>query len=171
MKSSMSNSILIAAIILAAALTRLVPHPANFTPITAIALASGAYFGRKSFGFLVAIVSLFISDLIIGFYPGMFLNYLTMILIAFIGSEYCRSFKVKEIIGSSVLGSLVFFAVSNFGVWFFSPLYDRNFSGLVTCYIKAIPFLGNTLAGDLFYSAVIFSAAHFVISPRAIENV
>lgn len=171
MKNSISNSILVAAVILVAALTRLVPHPANFTPVTAIALASGAYFGRKSWGLFISVASLFISDLIIGVYPGMFLNYLTMILIAYVGSEYCRSLKIKEVIGSTVLGSILFFVISNFGVWFFSPLYDRTFSGFVTCYVNAIPFFGNTLAGDLTYSAVIFSAVYLVTSRRTAQTI
>lgn len=166
----MKNSLWLIGIILIAALTRLVPHPANFTPITAMALASGAYFGRKSLGFLVPLASLFISDLIIGFYPGMFLNYLTMILVAVIGSHFCRTLKIKEIIGSTVLGSVIFFIVSNFGVWFFDNLYAKDFSGLVVCYVNAIPFFGNTLAGDLTYSAVIFASAYALTSRRAIAS-
>ncbi|OQW50749.1 MAG: hypothetical protein A4S09_11380 [Proteobacteria bacterium SG_bin7] len=165
----MKNSLLLVGIILVAGLTRLVPHPANFTPITAMALASGAYFGRKSLGVLAPVAALFISDLIIGVYPGMFLNYLTMILIALIGSEYCRNLRVKEIVGSTVLGSVLFFSISNFGVWYFSNLYEKDFSGLISCYINAIPFFGNTLAGDLTYSTVIFLAAHFATSHMKVK--
>lgn len=151
-------------IILLAALSRLVVHPANFTPVAAMALASGAFFGRKSLGLLIPIAALLISDLIIGVYPGMFFNYLAMVVIFFLGSSYCQNLKFLKVAGATISGSVVFFVLSNFGVWLVGGLYPRTVEGFVNCYVNAIPFFGNTLLGDLTYSAVIFSAAYLLTS-------
>ena len=62
--------------------------------------------------------------------------------------------------------STLFFVITNFGVWAFDGLYPRTFEGLVVCYIAAIPFFGNTLAGSLFYTAVLFGG--FALAERKI---
>jgi hypothetical protein len=51
---------------------------------------------------------------------------------------------------------VLFFVVTNFGVWAFTDMYPRTGDGLTACFIAAIPFFRNTLAGDLFYAAVLF---------------
>jgi len=67
-----------------------------------------------------------------------------------------KKIKLKNVIGAGLSASIIFFLVSNFGVWLGSPMYPQNISGLITCYITGIPFFGNTIGGDLFYSAVLF---------------
>ena len=52
--------------------------------------------------------------------------------------------------------SVLFFVVTNFGMWLSSGIYPRNLAGLQACYVAAIPFLQNTVAGDLFYAALLF---------------
>ena len=55
--------------------------------------------------------------------------------------------------------SLIFFATTNFAVWAFSGLYSPDTTGLLQCYVAALPFLKYTVAGDLFWSAVLFGGA------------
>jgi hypothetical protein len=143
-------------LILFAALSRLLPHPANFVPITAIALFGGVYLDKKH-TFIVPVAALLISDYFIGFYSGWQWVYGSFIAIGFIGLWLRNHKEVIPVIGASLVGSLLFFVVTNFGVWITSlEMYPRTFSGLLECYVAAIPFFRNTLAGDLFYVGAMF---------------
>ncbi len=148
--------VILSAIAVAAAL-RLVPHPPNFTPIGAMALFSGAYLGRRGLIALVApLGAMLLSDAILGFYPGLAVNYLAIALIVLLGSQALRRIAPLRLFGTALAASLIFFAVSNFGVWATSGMYPLSAAGLAACYVAAIPFFQNTLAGDLFYSALLF---------------
>ena len=143
--------------ILAAAALRLVPHPPNFTPIGAMALFSGAYLGRRGAVALVApLGALFLSDLVLGFYRGMPTVYFSVALIVIIGWMALRRVSPIRVGGAAVASSVLFFVLTNFGMWLSSGFYPRTLAGLEACYIAAIPFFQNTVAGDLFYAAVLF---------------
>ena len=143
--------------ILAAAALRLVPHPPNFTPIGAMALFSGAYLGRRGAVALVApLGALFLSDLVLGFYRGMPTVYFSVALIVIIGWMALRRVSPIRVGGAAIASSVLFFVLTNFGMWLFSGFYPRTLAGLEACYIAAIPFFQNTVAGDLFYAAVLF---------------
>ena len=132
-------------IIVIAIFSRLIPHPPNFTPITAIALFSIINFKNKYIGLSIPIVCLLISDLIIGISLINLFVYLSFIVISGVGYIFGK-INLKSII----LSSLIFFLVTNFGVWLIG--YPNTLEGFIACYIAAIPFFGWTLAGDLFYS-------------------
>ena len=133
------------AIILVAVLSRLVPHPPNFTPITAIALFSIINFKNKYFALSVPIICLFVTDLILGISLINLFVYFSFILISTVG------YFLKKINLTSVLSSsLIFFTITNFGVWLIG--YPNTFEGFIACYVAALPFFGWTIAGDLFYS-------------------
>ena len=145
------------AAILAAAALRLVPHPPNFTPIGAMALFSGAYLGRRGAVALVApLGALFLSDLVLGFYRGMPTVYFSVALIVIIGWMALRRVSPIRVGGAAIASSVLFFVLTNFGTWLSSGFYPRTLAGLEACYIAAIPFFQNTVAGDLFYAAVLF---------------
>jgi hypothetical protein len=147
---------LLSAIVVAAAL-RLVPHPPNFTPIGAMALFSGAYLGRRGVVALVApLGALLLSDLVLGFYRGMPTVYFSVALIVIIGWMTLERRSPVRIGAAAVASSILFFAITNFGMWLFSGFYPRTWVGLEACYVAAIPFFQNTLAGDLFYAALLF---------------
>ena len=133
------------AIIVVAVLSRLVPHPPNFTPITAVALFSIINFKNKYLGLSIPIICLFISDLILGISLINFFVYFSFILISVVG------YLLKKINITSILASsLIFFTVTNFGVWLIG--YPNTIEGFIACYVAALPFFGWTIAGDLFYS-------------------
>ena len=98
--------------VLVAALTRLVPHPPNFAPITAMSLFAGAYFTRKQLAFIVPLLAMLISDLFLGFYTISIFVYLSFAVITFIGQQKNR--VTPKLV---LLGSVLFFLISNFGVW------------------------------------------------------
>lgn len=156
----MINFLTAVLLILFAAFSRVVPHPANFTPIAAIALFSGVYLSKKYF-FIVPIAAMLLSDIIIGFHSEMIWVYGSFAVIAVLGL-WLRSHKsVGYIIGTTLVSSVIFFIITNFGVWL-SGYYTMTFSGLVECYTMAIPFFRNTAAGDLIYVGVMFGIYELV---------
>ncbi len=158
--------ILLVSMILAAAAMRLVPHPSNFTPIGALALFGGAHFGKRRWAFVLPLAALLLSDAILGFHSQMLVVYGTFALVVCMGFYLRERRTALPIAGAAVAASTLFFIVTNFGVWAFDGLYPRTFEGLVVCYIAAIPFFGNTLAGAFFYSALLFGG--FALAERKI---
>jgi len=143
--------------ILVAAALRLVPHPPNFTPIGAMALFSGAYLGRRGAVALAApLGALLLSDLVLGFYRGLPTVYFSVALIVLIGSFALRRTTPIRIGAAALASSVLFFVVTNFGMWLSSGFYPRTLAGLEACYVAAIPFFQNTVAGDLFYATLLF---------------
>jgi len=134
--------------ILIAILTRLLPHPPNFAPITSIALFSGFHFANKRLALFVPLIAMFISDLFIGVHSFMPVIYLSFLLISIL-SFYMKSLSISNV----VLASTLFFVMSNLGVWYF--YYPLTWAGLTSCFVLAIPFFVNALAGDLFYTSVL----------------
>ena len=159
---------LLSAILTAAAL-RLVPHPPNFTPIGAMALFSGAYLGRRVLALIAPLAAMLLSDIVLGFYSGMWVNYIAVALIVLVGWVALSRVSVLRVGVASVAGSLLFFLVSNFGVWALSGMYPHTLMGLEACYVAAIPFFQNTVAGDLFYCSLLFGG--FALLQRAVPAV
>ncbi|MGQ9643643.1 MAG: DUF6580 family putative transport protein [Ignavibacterium sp.] len=156
--------LVITIMILAAAFVRLIPHPPNFAPIAAMALFSGAYFNKKSFAFAVPLAAMFLTDAVIGFHSSMWIVYLSFALIVLIGMFMLKNVNIKNVVLASVTASISFFIITNFGVWAFGTMYPKNIAGLIECYIAAIPFIQNTLLGDLFYSGIMFGIFEFAKS-------
>jgi hypothetical protein len=146
-------------LILAAALIRVLPHPVNVTPLAAMALAGGVYLDRR-YALIIPILAMIISDAIIGFHATIPFVYGAFFLIGIIGL-WLRSHKsFGFIFGGTIASSVLFFVVTNFGVWLTGGgwNYPRTMAGLIECYAMAIPFLRNTLAGDLISVGVLFGA-------------
>lgn len=157
------------ALIALAALTRLLPHPHNFTPIGAIALFGAAYFHRQWLMLAVPFAALFLSDLFINnviyreLYGGNFTFitswwiYAAFALVMLVGSGWlAKKVTALRVLGASLSASVVFFLVTNFSVWAESSMYPPTGAGLLACYTAGLPFLGNTILGDLFFSAAMF---------------
>jgi len=146
---------LLSAILVAAAL-RLVPHPPNFTPIGAMALFSGAYLGRRAVAFAAPLGALLLSDLILGFYHGQATVYFSVALIVMIGIVALTRVSALRVGAAALASSVLFFVITNLGMWLFSGFYPRTLAGLEACYVAAVPFFQNTVAGDLFYATLLF---------------
>jgi len=149
-------------VILLAALSRLMPHPMNFAPITAIALFGGMYFDKR-FAPVLPLLALLISDYFLGFYDGIEWVYASFLLSVGTGMWLRSRKNVPLIVVATIGNSILFFLITNFGVWMSGMLYPKTFSGLVECYIMALPFFRNTIAGDLFYVAVMFGVYELAI--------
>ena len=157
---------LLIGMIFAAAGMRFLPHPPNFESIGAIALFAGAHFDDKRWAFVLPLAAMLLSDAVIGFHAQMPIVYGTFALVVCMGFFLRERRTALNIAGAAAAASTLFFVITNFGVWAFDGLYPRTFEGLVVCYIAAIPFFGNTLAGSLFYTAVLFGG--FALAERKI---
>jgi hypothetical protein len=147
---------IITGMILAAAVSRLIPHPPNLTPIGAIALFGGAYFPFKSVAFLVPLLCLLLSDLIIGLHGFMPVVYGCFVLIVCIGFRLRTRKSAVPIAIAVIVASISFFVITNLGVWALGSWYPKTIEGFIACYVAAIPFFRNTLLGDVTYTAMLF---------------
>jgi hypothetical protein len=153
---SMSRYMYAFVLILAAALSRMLPHLPNMVPVTALALFGGVYLDRR-FTFIIPMAAMLITDWFIGFHSTALWVYGSFMAIGVVGLWLRNHRGVLPTIGASIAGSVLFYVITNFGVWLSPPyMYDQTLSGLVQCYVAAIPFFRNTLAGDLLYVGAIF---------------
>jgi|TARA_B100001123_G_C15211957_1_gene987659 hypothetical protein len=143
-------------VILVLALSRLIPHPPNFTPLIAAAIMSSFFFRNIYLSLLVLFISLLVADAVIGFYQNMIFVYLSLFLVAFVSFKITENITYKNLIFISFLGSFIFYLFSNFGVWLFGILYEKNINGLINCYILALPFFKNTLLSTIMFSYIGF---------------
>ena len=138
------------------ALGRLIPHPPNFTPILATAIYTPYMVNNKWLAMLIPLSAMFIADIIIGFHPYMLWVY-GAIGISTLLSYWSMQFNKKYIqLGAmAIVSSVLFFIITNFGVWTIWDYYPKTINGLLLCYTMAIPFFQNTLLGTIIYTAII----------------
>lgn len=153
--------IFVTSAIVVAAISRLFPHIPNFTPLAAMALFGGAYFSDKRFAIIVPLLAMFLSDVALelttgwGFHNTMFYVYAAFVLTSIIGIYVGRKTSVISVTAGSLASSVLFFIITNFGVWAATG-FEAGVSGLNTVYVLGIPFFAPTLLGDLFYNTLLF---------------
>lgn len=161
-----------------AAIARLLPHPSNFSPVGSMALFGGAVFAIKYLKYLIPIAALYLSDFVLNntlyrqWYPNhegtvfftddMMWVYAAFLLAVVIGHFVIKKITVGNVILGAVLFTIGFFVISNFGSWMSGIMYPKTFSGLIACYTAGVPFIKFSLAGNLFYSAVLFGGYAFL---------
>ena len=138
------------------ALSRIIPHPPNFTPVIAMAVFMPYLTRNLSSAMVVPLLAMFVSDLYIGFHASMFWVYIS-ILLATTLSHFTMSIKKTYVhLGSNaLLSSTLFFVVTNFAVWMSGTMYPLTLDGLLLCYTMALPFFGNTIASAIFYVSLL----------------
>lgn len=167
-----TRMILLLGLVFVAALSRLLPHAQNFTPIYAIALFGGAMFTQKRWAFIVPVTAMLFSDVILywgqydawrgGFLMTSLPSYVCILLIVAIGLWLKKRRSVANIVVTTLSGSALFFLVSNFGWWWFSGTYPTlDFAGLMHCYWAGIPFFKHTIMGDAVYVTLLFGSYAF----------
>jgi len=154
-------------LVLILALSRLIPHPYNFTPVIAVAIMSGYLFKNIYFSYFILLISMLIADIFIGFYINMIFVYISLLLISFVFYKISKKINFKSLFVYSFAGAVIFFVISNFGVWALGSLgindvpYEKNLKGLIECFVFAIPFFGNTFLSTLIFSYACYSANYF----------
>ena len=137
----------------------------NFAPIAAIALFGGVYL-KKKWAIILPLSAMAVSDLFIGYYslPVMLSVYGSFALIGIIGLAIRKNKKLLTVFGGAIGGSVLFFVITNFGVWAFTPMYAKTIEGLIQCYVLAIPFFKYTMLGDVFFVGVLFGSYEFALA-------
>lgn len=154
-----SQTLIALIFILIGTVLRLLPHPPNFAPILAIALFGGVYLSRK-IAFTLPIIAMVISDIFIGYYEPLVMVsvYGSFILCTILGFWLKKNKKWYTIGGGAIISAVLFFLITNFAVWAFTPWYAKTFSGIIQSYLMALPFFKNTLFSSLFYVTLFFGA-------------
>lgn len=155
---------LIIGIIVFGALMRFMPHAPNFTPITAMAIFAGSMLPSRSLAVLALLGAMLLSDIVLGFHSTMLAVYPALVLIIFIAQRFSGKLSSEKssvvfsgkLLGVTLASSTLFFVVTNFAVWALQSLYPKTLTGLVACYVAALPFFQNSLLSDLFFTAVLF---------------
>lgn len=163
---------LIVGLVLLAAATRLMPHPDNFVPTGAMALFGAATLSRRWLALLLPLAAYYVSDLLLnnlvysayfeGFYWGVNLwVYGGVLAMTLLGMGLLRRQQLGwgRIGGAAVGATMVFFLLSNFGVWMGGMLYPKTLAGLMACFTAALPFLAMSLAANVLFSFLLFGIA------------
>jgi hypothetical protein len=148
---------------------RVAPHAPNVTPIAASAVFAGMVFRSRALALAVPIAALLLSDLVVGSYDWRIMGvvYAALALPA-LAARWGRARPVVVLAPLVLSSSLLFFATTNFAVWAFSGMYAHDFHGLVLCYVAALPFLWNTVAGDMLWTTLLFGtwwSAKLLLAP------
>ena len=146
-----NNIYLALGLVVLLALSRLIPHPPNFTPILGMAVFSGAIINRRFIAYLVPLTAMLLSDLYLGFHASMPIIYFSLAVCVLIGTFIEARVSILNSFLSISLGVLVFFLITNFMVWYGSGMYESSISGLMTCYFMGLPFVQNTFISSLLY--------------------
>lgn len=121
------------------------PHEPNFTPTISISVLGYMFFESVRIRLILLILSMFLSDIFLGFHDLMIIIYLTLAFIILISNK-------KNYIMMIFCAPIIFFLISNFAVWIFSNMYAKNLSGLWECYVLALPFLKNSIISTFIFS-------------------
>ncbi len=149
-------------LILFGILLRFIPHLPNFTPVAAIALFAGVYLNKKQ-ALIVPLLLMVISDIFLGMHNVVSFTWGSFALVTLLGF-WARNHKTfLGIVSSSIVSSVLFYLVTNFGVWAMG-WYPQNLKGLLNCYILGLPFLRTFTVATLVYAAVFFGAYEFIAS-------
>lgn len=150
-------------IVVIAAMARLLPHPPNVTPIAAMALFSGAFLSNRRLAYAIPLAAMLLSDIVLGvtsYGMAMFVSqpvvYVCFLATVSMGTLIRDRRSAMNVGIVTLASSLIFYAVTNLGVWELGSLYPRTWAGLRMCYTAAIPFFRNSLAGDMAFTAILF---------------
>jgi len=159
-KSKIQTLISYIVIILLAIVARVIPHAPNFAPIGGLALFSGSHF-KKKIALIIPLTAMFVSDIFLGFHKTVPYVYVSFIIISLIGG-LIKNNKWQSVALASLVSSVLFFLITNFGVWATGTMYVKNLDGLLQSYAMGLPFFRNTVLSDLFYSFSFFYGYRFL---------
>lgn len=183
-KQKQLTLIIASGLVLLGAASRIFNHEMqwyNLAPITALGLFCGSVFSDRRYAFLMAILAQLIGDVYLqitaasGFYGiEQFFVYGSLVAVTWLGT-YLKKRKTLRVLGFSIAASLVFFFLSNLGVWVAIQLgkqdlygYGTGFPALISTYIAAIPFLERSVLADLIGSGLLFGT--YALLVRVMEG-
>jgi hypothetical protein len=193
MNTPKPNLFLILGAVLVASVFRLIPHYPNFTPVAAIALMGGAFIGNRWLSVFVPLFAMLVSDYLTLMFVnagwstpyayftsiGTFFIYASIIATTLLGRWNGRpqneSFISKSYSGklafNALAAAVIFFVMSNIGVWLNGDIFTTNVAGLSATFIAALPFFGYNLAGNLIYSFLFFGILEALLPKKESANI
>lgn len=153
--------LLLVSIIVAATLSRLLPHPENVTPVAAIALFAGCYLPSRVMAFIIPLAAMLLADVVIGFHSTQLFVYAGIVITVMLGMLLKKRHGALQVAGASLISSVIFFLLTNFGVWMMQDMYPHDASGLIASYVAALPFFTHSILGDLGFAALLFGVFSF----------
>jgi len=163
---------LVIGLVLLGVIARLVPHPWNVTPLTALALFGAALLSRR-WAIGLPLTAVILSDAVLGFHEVIAFTWGGFVLTGLIGWWLRKRVSIGRLVIASLLGSTVFFLVTNFGVWLLGEggtMYPKTVQGVWLCYTAALPFFRNGLFGDLVYTLTIFGLFTMATKAHALHG-
>jgi len=159
-----NNFAIVSAVILIVSLARVLPHPIPIS-ISALALCAAVYLPQKWSAFLLFFGGLFISDLVLGLHSMIPVVYVSLVPVLCVGFWLKKTLGAQNIAGATVLGSLFYFLLTNFGVWVLGGCdwtaaeareFPLTFAGLMSAFAGGFPGLPKKILSDLLGSALLF---------------
>lgn len=144
-------------------LSRLIPHPPNFSPINSVFLFSSLKLKKRN-AILIPLLIMFISDVFLGLHSTMFFVYGSFIITYILGHYFKEKINIFTLFFLSLTSSIIFFVITNFGVFLLFNMYPHSIKGLLDCYLMALPFFQNTFFSDLFYNYSFYIGFKFLNS-------
>lgn len=150
--------------------SRLIPHPANFTTVGATSLFAGSKLGAP-WRYILPLVAMLVTDLLIGFHDTMLYVYVSIVLAIFLGEKLLAGNPTTSRLATVALAnSALFFIITNFGVWLSGTLYPPTTAGLIESYVMGLPFWRNMLVADLVFTVGFFKLYQLAESMKIIER-
>ena len=172
-------------IIVLAAMSRLIPHVQNFSPICALGLFGAAYFDRRWQAFLIPILATFLSDIFISrfihtnhpfLYIGIEWQYVSYFFIVLAGFFIMKKVTFRNVVLGIFSSTAIFYLITNIGCWPGNPIYSQDFSGFITCLAAGLPFIKGTLIGNIFFTTLLFGGYSLlqskfeILRPQLLRN-
>lgn len=162
---------ILVAIIFLAALSRLMPHLQNFSPVCALGLFGAAHFEQKWKAFLIPLAATFLSDIILSqwihtnqpfLYKGIEWQYLSYVLIVWTGFYIFKKMNLLSVITGVGTSTLLFYFVTNLGCWPGNPIYTQDLRGMIDCLLAGLPFVKGTILSNVFYTTLLFGGYYLM---------
>ena len=152
----------IGGLVLLLALSRLIPHPPNFTPLGAMAILAGATVKELRWALVIPLAAMLLSDVLIGFHSSLLFVYAAVVLMVMLSRIMLCTYSAAKLALTALTISVVFFLVTNFGAWLSHSMYPQTINGLWQSYIAGIPFFRNTLLSNFLFTAISFYILTFL---------
>jgi|TARA_B110001452_G_C15170451_1_gene406830 hypothetical protein len=144
------NFLIFIGIFASLAASRFIPHPPNFTSLIALSFYVPVLLGLR---FLPALlISFAITDFIIGYHTATHWTWGSVLVIGLVSQYFNKNISYR--LTGTLLAASLFFLITNFGVWT-TGMYSYTLSGLLNCYILAIPFFTYNLFSTILFSLLI----------------
>ncbi len=141
-------------LIMLLAVSRLIPHPPNFTPLATMAILSGCLFTQLRMGLVIPLTAMLLSDLLLGLHSSMIFVYGAFVIITLSCHWLLTKLTIRNVSLSVIWATTVFFVITNFGAWLSHDMYPLSMTGLGMAYLAGLPFLVNSLLGNIFFMLI-----------------